>query len=339
MKTKQNNKVKLNDNGHVFETYENTHKQFEQVFDEFKSSSVKNKFNNIDKILFCGMGGSALGPDFVRNVFYKYIKLPIFILNDYNLPAWVDKKTLIVISSFSGTTEESIQCFKDAKKRKLNIYCIGGKTFNIGNIPGYLFDPKYNFAKNPRFAVGYSIASIISLFIGLNILKFDIKKIKEGIKYFNLGKKNTEKFAKSISNKIPVIIASEHLFGNAHIFQNQLNETGKIFSAHFQIPEICHHQFEGLSSPKDLNKNIVYILINSKLYDNRNQKRYSIFKEILNKKKIKFIEIVPTASNIWEESMYILGLSSYVSYYLANYNNIDPQPNPWVDYLKQRMKK
>ncbi|MDD3284189.1 MAG: SIS domain-containing protein [Patescibacteria group bacterium] len=340
MTTKNTNlsKIAIFDKGDVFKTYENTHKQFDQVFGEFKISSLKNKFKDINKVLICGMGGSALGADLVRNVFCKNIKLPILVLNDYNLPAWVDNKTLIVISSFSGTTEESIQCFKNARKRKMNIYCIGGKTFDISNTSGYLFDPKYNFAQNPRFAIGYSIASMISLFIGLNILKFDLNDIKKGTKYFSIGKETTEKFAKNILNKIPIIVASEHLFGNAHVFQNQLNETGKIFSTHFQMPEICHHQFEGLGSPKDLNKNIIYVLINSKLYDDRNQKRYNIFKEILSKKKIKFIEIIPKGLNVWDESMYVLGLSSYISFYLAYFNNIDPQPNPWVDYLKKRMR-
>lgn len=338
MKKTNKEKIKQFDKGFVFKTYENAYKQFEQIFDEFKKVNL-DKFKNINKIVICGMGGSALGPHFVRSVFSNKIKIPIIISNDYDLPAFVDKKTLTIISSFSGTTEESINCFKQAKKLRLKtfIICTGGELSKAKS-EKFVYEAKYNYAKNPRFAVGYSIACFICLLNGLNVLDSNIAKLKKEIRIFAKGKQKAEKTAKNICGKSTIIISSEHLSGNAHIFNNQLNETGKNFSSYFAIPEICHHQFEGLSFPKDLNKQIIYILIKSNLYYKRNQKRYEIMKEILNKKRIKFIEIVPNGKNVFEEAMYILGLSSYTSFYLAYFNNIDPQPNPYVDYLKNRMK-
>lgn len=327
------------DTGRVFATYKDMEKQFEQVFDEFKGLDLSS-IKNVNKILVCGMGGSALGPDFVRSVFLDKISVPIIISNEYELPTWVDDKTLVVISSFSGTTEESINCFKEAKKKKFQTFIIttGGDLAKVESLK-FVYDPKYNYAKNPRFAVGYSIACFISLFSKLGFLKYDLKKMKQDLKVFARGKLVAEKVAKNIQDKFAIIISSEHLGANAHIFQNQLNETGKNFASYFHIPEICHHQFEGLSFPHNLNKQIVYVLINSSFYNKRNQKRYEIMKEILNKKKIKFIEIKTKSKNIFEESIYVLGVSSYTSFYLAYFNNIDPQPNPWVDYLKNRLKK
>ncbi len=325
------------DKGFVFKTYANMSKQFNQVFDEFKNVNL-GPINKIDKILVCGMGGSTLGPHFVRSVFASKISVPIIISNEYDLPAWVDKKTLVVISTFSGTTEESLNCFRQARKKKFNMFCIGSETFEVGDTPHYLFNSKYNYAKNPRFAVGYSVASFVMLLIKLGFLKYDILNMRKEIKIFSKGKVVAEKMVKNILNKIPVIISSEHLTANAHVFQNQFNETGKTFSTYFFIPEICHHQFEGLTFPKGLNKEIVYVLINSRLYNVRNQKRYEIMKEILNKKKIKFVEINAVGRNFFEQSMYVLGLSSYLAFYLAYMNKIDPQPNPWVDYLKERMR-
>ena len=345
------NKIRKFDKGHVFKTYQNMHKQFEQVFEEFDSIRLPEKFKKvhphtfsqgvgINKVLVCGMGGSNIGFDLVRSVFLKYLKVPGFIVHDYKLPSWVDKKTLIIISSYSGNTEEPINCFKEAKRKKFNtfIICSGGELSKVESLK-YIYDAKYNYALNPRSAIGYSIAVFIALFKKLKLLDFNFNKIKRDINYFSKGKAQAEKFAKSILNKIPIIIASEHLIGNAHIFQNQLNETAKNFSCYFSIPEICHHQFEGLGFPRELNKNIVYILLNSKLYHKRNQKRYKVMKEVLKKKKINFLEILAKNDDVWRQSMYILGLSSYVSFYLAYFNKIDPQPNPWVDYLKQKMKR
>lgn len=331
-------KIKDFDKGFVFKTYENSHKQFEQIFEEFKKVDL-SKIKGINKIIVCGMGGSALGPHFVRSVFSKVINIPIFISNEYSLPEWVDRQTLVVISSFSGTTEEPISCFKDAKKQgiKTFVICTGGELSKVDSAK-FVYDAKYNYAKNPRFAVGYSIASFICLLNKLGFLKYNISKFEKEVRLFSKEKTLSEKVAKSISSKIPIIIASEHLTGNAHIFQNQINETGKNMSTYFTIPEICHHQFEGLNNPESLNKQIVYVLFNSRFYYKRNQKRYEIMKEILNKKRIKFIEININCKNIYEEVMIVLGVSSYASFYLAYFNNIDPQPNPYVDYLKKRMK-
>lgn len=331
-------KIKDFDKGFVFKTYENFHKQFEQVFKEFKNVDL-SKIKGVNKIIVCGMGGSALGAHFIRSVFSGVISVPIIISNEYSLPKWVDKKTLVVISSFSGTTEESVSCFKDAKKKgfKIFVICTGGDLGGADSAK-FVYDPLYNYAKNPRFAVGYSIASFICLLSKLGFLKYNISKFEKEVRLFSKGRVSSEKIAKNISGKTPIIIASEHLVANAHIFQNQINETGKNLSSYFSIPEICHHQFEGLSNPESLNKQIIYVLLNSKFYYKRNQKRYEIMKEILNKKKIKFIEIRVNCKNIYEESVYVLGISSYASFYLAYFNNIDPQPNPYVDYLKKRMK-
>lgn len=326
-------------NDNVLKTFEDSNKQFEQIFKEFQINDFKNKFKSIDKILVCGMGGSALGPHFVRSVFSDKISIPIIISNEYNLPNWVDKKTLIVISSFSGTTEESINCLKEAKNKnfKTFIICTGGELSQKESLK-FVYNPKYNYAKNPRFALGYSIAVFIVLLNKLGFLKYNINDVLKQIKIFSKGKLQSKKLAQKITGKIPVIIASQHLFGNAHIFNNQINETGKNFASYFSIPEICHHQFEGLTFPKNLDKQIIYILLTSNFYHKRNQKRYEIMKQILNKKKIKFLEIKTIGKNVFEEAMYVLGISSYISLYLANFYKIDPQPNPWVDYLKMKIK-
>jgi glucose/mannose-6-phosphate isomerase len=335
----QKEKIAQFDKNFVFKTFDNANKQFEQIFKEFNNTNLGNKFSNIDKIIVCGMGGSALGPHFVRSVFADKIDIPIIISNEYNLPKWVDNRTLIIISSFSGTTEESISCFREAKKKKFKtfIICTGGDLSKVES-EKFVYNPKYNYAKNPRFAVGYSIAVFIVFLNKLGFLKFNISDILKQIKIFAKGKLQSEKISKTILGKIPVVIASEHLIGNAHIFQNQINETGKNFASYSQIPEICHHQFEGLTFPKNLNKQIIYVLLNSNLYYKRNQKRYEIMKQILRKKKINFVEIKSIGKNVFEESMYILGISSYASFYLAYFNKIDPQPNPLVDYLKLKMK-
>jgi len=314
--------------------------QFRQVFDEFESVKLPYSFKNIDKILVCAMGGSGLGADLVRSVFDKYLRIPILIVNDYKLPAWVDQKTLIVLSSFSGETEEVISCYQEAQKKKFKIFITGskGKLSKI-NAPRYFYKDTYNYALNPRFAIGYSIAIFVSLFKKLEILDFDLNKIKKGLVYLNKTEKISDNLAGKVFGKMPIIISSEHLSGNAHVFSQQTDETGKNFSCYFFIPELFHLQFEGMTFPKIFKKDMIYILINSKLYYSRNQKRYKVMKAVLKKRGIKFMEIMAEGDDVWSQSMYILGLSSYFTFYLAYYNKIDPQPQPWVDLLKEMIKK
>ncbi len=342
-------KIEFKDQGQVLKTYRDMGKQFQQVFKEFKFVKLPTSFKKINKVVVCGMGGSALGPDLVRTVFSKYLKIPIIIINDYSLPNWVDEQSLVIISSFSGNTEEIISSYKQARRKKFKILVVtsGGQLarqseidrVDKDNIYNYIYQAKYNYAQNPRFAVAYSIAIFISLFKSLKLLNFCSRKIKREIDYFIKGKRKAQKIAKKIKNKIPILIASEHLVANMHIWQNQFNETGKNFASYFSIPEICHHQFEGLSNPRDLSRNIIYVLLNSNLYHSRNQKRYQIMKKILKQRKINFIEIDSRGDNVWSQSMYILGLSSYSAFYLAKYNKLNPQINPWVDLFKAEMNK
>jgi len=149
----------------VFKTYQEMFKQFEQIFSDFKNLKLPPGFKKVNKVLVCGMGGSTLGPDLIRKVFAKNLKVPILIINDYKLPKWVDDKTLVIISSFSGNTEEVISCYQQAQRKKLKIFIIssGGKlSLNKGE--KFIYLPKYNYAQNPRFAVGYSIAIFVCLY-------------------------------------------------------------------------------------------------------------------------------------------------------------------------------
>ena len=134
--------------------------------------------------------------------------------------------------------------------------------------------------------LGYSILSQWLLLQKIGLLKFSPNQFKEVIKTldslqsnFGLNRKaatnQAKKIAKDFYGKVPIIVAAEFLSGNAHTFSNQLNENAKNFSAYFLISEMNHHLLEGLANPKSNSKNLHFLLIESKLYHPRNQRRKS----------------------------------------------------------------
>ncbi|MEA2088487.1 MAG: SIS domain-containing protein [Patescibacteria group bacterium] len=344
--------IKKLDKKNLYNSIQELDLQCGQVVDEMKKINIPSYYKKSDNIIVSGMGGSALGARIIKSVFLEELKIPMEIVNNYKLPACLNKNSLCVISSYSGNTEETISCFNQAKKQKAKIFIIasGGKLAGLAkkyNIPSYIFNPKHNSCNTPRMALGYSIFAQLLLFQKVGLIKIskselekNIKTIKIFNKKFALQKTNNQaiKIAKAMLNKIPIIIGSEFLTGNCRAFRNQINEGPKNFSTFMEIPEINHHLLEGLKNPKTNSKNLIFLFFNSNLYHKRNQLRYKITQKILKQNKIYFIEYKLASKTKLQQSMEFLVLGSYASFYLAMLNNLDPSPNPYVDYLKKQMK-
>lgn len=290
----------------------------------------------IKNIVVAGMGGSALGAHIVQSVFGDSLGSPFVIVNNYFLPRFVGKDTLVILSSYSGNTEEVLSCFNDARKRKAKIVCLtsGGlleEKARKEKISVVVFKTSHNPTDAPRFALGYSIFGILGILEQTGILKKNIK-----VQKIVLQKNIAKNIAKKLYEKIPVLIGSEFLVGNLHAFQNQINESSKTFCSYFELPELNHHLMEGLANPKK-NK-LIFFFVESDLYHPRNKKRYSLTKEVIRKNKIPFINYKLKSKDKFSQSLEFLSLSSLVSFYLSKLNRVNSIENPWVDYFKKKLK-
>jgi len=341
-------------------------KQIKQTWSEVSKINIPWRQNkDIDNIVFCGMGGSNLPADLLRNVFYEDIKIPFIMINDYYLPGFVNKRSLVITVSYSGNTEETISCLKEAIKRKAKIFIIsvGGKlqetaTEHCLKYYGYFFKPLYNPCNQPRIGSGYLLTAELWILKNICGFKFindnEINKIIKFIDNTNRNfcveqkfKNNSAKIiAEQLKGNIPVIISSEFLSGNGHIITNQINENAKNFAIYFNIPELNHHLLESLIFPDINHKSLKFLFIGSEFYTEKNKNRFEITKDVLKKNNIKFIEYNCKKKynnskqlNYLFNSLEILCLGSYVSFYLGILNNLDPSPIPWVDYFKEKLKK
>lgn len=328
-------------------------RQVAQIWHEAAGLKFPADYKKVNKIVVCGMGGSAIGADVVRSVFASELKLPVLIVNGYNPPAFVDNKTLVIASSYSGNTEEVESALKQAvaKKAKVVVISSGGSlqaSARKNKLPALIFSTKNNPCGSPRMGLGYSIVGQSAIFAKLGFLRVGIKGIALIIKTINkyeavFGVKNSVKnnFAKQVAEKARErsvwYVASEHLLGNAHVAANQMNENGKRFGGYFALPELNHHLLEGMLNPKSNKDTLLFVLLESKLYHPRNQKRYGITKKVLDKNSIQAISYACQEKTKIGQMCEALVLSGYVSYYSALLAGIDPTPIPFVDYFKYEM--
>ena len=343
------------DKSNVLGSVQSLADQVEDAWDQVQKIEVKVNAKKVQNIVVAAMGGSALGPNVIKRAFKKELHVPIEVVNDYALPEYVNENTLVVLSSYSGTTEETLAASEDAKARGAQILGIttGGGLLEFcekNDYSVYKIEAKYNPSNQPRMAVGYSVFGIVAMLTKAGLLKLtegDINKVIGAIRRttaeldisVSQEKNQAKQTAFHILQRVPVLVAAEHLEGAVHVFQNQLNENPKCYAEYRVIPELNHHLMEGLRFPEDLDKNLFFILFGSSLYHPRTQKRFQVTQKVLEQAGIESMEIALEVSSRLEQVFEVITFGAFVNFYLAMLEGIDPAPIPTVDFFKEELKK
>ena len=317
--------------------------QIEHVFREFRSKKIRLPRRQWTSVVFCGMGGSALGADLLRAVYEPWLTVPLHIVHGYHLPSYADKDTLVIICSYSGTTEEMLSCLREARRKKLTAIIIasGGQLARDARkhrIPSFIFDPAYNPSGQPRIGTGYTIACLY-LILRQTILRGGRSEdLFHAARHSAIDVGQPLALARQTLGRSFIIVSAGHLTGNGHILSNQLNETAKIFAPHFKLPELNHHLLEGLGSLKKHAGVWAALFLESSLYDPQIQKRLRVTKSVFQKQGIRALSIRVSGTRL-EQALKMLMYSSWFSYYQGILLGFDPARIPWVDYFKQQMKR
>ncbi len=347
--------IEKKDSKLMLKSLELVQKQVEDIARDITKISIPSFYKKIKNIIFLGMGGSTLGSHVIKSAFFSNLKYPVEIVNGYHIPAFLDKDSLVIVSSYSGTTEEPLAAAKEALQKKAKILSItsGGeleKWSKKNKIPALIFDTKNNPCGSPRMGLGYSIVGQILLLSKIGVLKFSSADVNSFVKIIDKYRNKwgvktgvNENFAKQLAEdtlgRSVWYVGSEHLGGSVHIGANQMNENAKRFAGYFLIPELNHHLLEGGMFPKSNTKNILFILVESNLYDKKIQKRYEITKKILAQNKINFRVYRSQERSPLAQVAEVLLLTSYTSFYSAILEGLDPTAIPFVDFFKAELKK
>ena len=345
--------IKKLDKENVYDSIVKFSKQCLDAWEANKDLNVPDSYKDIDKIVMTGMGGSGLGARVIESVYENTLPCPLVRINDYDLPAWVDDKTLVVCSSFSGTTEETVENAHQAKAKGAKWMAIGtgGTLINLARdegVPFYQINPIYNPSKQPRMAVGYSIIGQLAMVAktgAINISRDDVNKAVDAMNGIQVKlkievptvKNPAKQLAKQLLGKQVIFVASRHLSAAAHVAKNQMNENAKNLSALHVIPELNHHLMEGLRFPETNRSDCIFLFCDSDIYPERIRQRMDITKKIVQKNGIPYAAWKAISTEPLSQAFELMQFYAFVNFYLSMLNGIDPAPIPWVDEFKEEL--
>ena len=305
----------------------------------YRFLTPEKEFSNI---VVTGLGGSGIGGSIVQNYVFDMLKVPFIVNKDYFLPAFVNKHSLIIVCSYSGNTEETLEAMKQAAKTKATVVCItsGGKVAEIAGKKGCdcILVPA---GMPPRACLGYSLVQILFVLKHFGFIDGSFEKeIGTTIKQLKAGAEDIQKKAKAVAKKmfgkLPIIYSAATYEGVAIRFRQQINENSKMLCWHAAIPEMNHNELVGWRD--DAKDKVVVILRNEDDYE-RVQARMEINKKVFKKYTPHIIEVYSQGKSYWEKAFYLIHLTDWVSVILADLRELDATEVKVIDFLKGSLAK
>lgn len=304
--------------------------------------AVISEGKNIRNILITGLGGSGIGGTIISELIADGCSVPVTINKDYFLPAFVNETTLVIISSYSGNTEETLSAMQVAISKKAQIVCItsGGKVlelakqhqFDFIEIPG---------GKPPRSCIGFGVVEMIKVLVAKGFadknLFSDLDKAIELLDKENESiKTEAKKIAEQLVNKFPILYSLGSCEGTVVRFRQQINENSKMLCSHNTFPEMNHNELVGWTTP---NKDLVVITFHTSFDYARTKKRYEVCKPIFEKYSAGVIDITAKGTSKLEQFFYLINIGDWISCYIADLRGIDPVEVNVIDRLKGELAK
>jgi len=324
-------------------------RQCRTAWHKAKDFELPEDYASIDKVVILGMGGSAIGGSLLRNFASRLTRPIIFVTRDYDLPAFVDDRTLVIASSYSGNTEETLSAFSQALKGKCKKLAMttGGKLKALAEdakVPVFLID----LVSQPRAAVGYSFIPLIAFLQKLGFLKektTEVEAMTQGLEKLLGELKETvptnsnraKQLAIKLQGRIAVIYGAGVLSAVARRWKTQINENSKAWAFHETFPELNHNAVVGYQFPSELASKVHVVLLRCPSLHPRTLIRYQVTSELLKQKNISHEIIDSQSKGELSQMMSLIYLGDWASYYLAILNETDPTPVKAIDYLKKRL--
>lgn len=310
---------------------------------EIGSKAVKEfDTKKVDRVLIVGLGGSGIGGRICQNLVFDSCSTPISLVNNYDLPSWVNSTTLVIAVSYSGNTEETLNAYNQARDKGCQIACItsGGSLaakakadeVNMVLIPG---------GQPPRTSFGYNASQLFFILEAYGLLKEKLSELLEPIAEILEQKSESirtmaREVAEGISDKLPVIYAPSNLEGVAIRLRQQINENAKMLCWHHVLPEMNHNELVGWA---DEHKNIGVLFLYSDRDHPKVETRRKLTRDILKKKVSTCYEIQAEGNTVMEQAYYLIHLGDWISFYMAEIKGVDPIEIDVIDYLKSELAK
>ncbi|MDF1545844.1 MAG: bifunctional phosphoglucose/phosphomannose isomerase [bacterium] len=308
-------------------------------------------FTDIKNIVVAGMGGSAIGGDLVRSFLRDKLQIPFEICRHYELPEYVDDESLVIISSYSGNTEETLSALDDALGRKAMLAAIstGGmlnEVSELNDIPLGMIPA----GMQPRAALGYSFAMLVLFLekIGLvNGAASNIELVADKLKGYRdsyiedypAEKNMAKKLAGRLHGKLPVIYSGPTLIDTVGVrWKGQICENSKMLAFANQFAEFNHNELVGwFKDTKEISPNLIVVVLRDLSDHAQIKARMDIVKDIIEELEVEVIDIYSRGDDPLERVFSLIQLGDFVSYYLAVLREVDPSPVDVIQTLKGKL--
>jgi glucose/mannose-6-phosphate isomerase len=306
--------------------------------------------SGVTQIVLCGMGGSAIGGSLVAALVADECRLSFVVCRDYGLPAWATgPSTLVIGSSHSGNTEETLSCFKQAIERKTKLMAItgGGKIAELCREAGGIVW-QFDYKSQPRAAVGYSLAFPLALLSRSGLIADKSSDVAGAAAAMREQQRSlraespvvnnpAKRMAGQIMDRYPLIFGSGLMAPVARRWKGQMSENAKAWAQFEEIPEMNHNSVVGTTNPQLLITKYMALFLESDFDHPRNKIRSQVTRTLFmtagyNTDVIRGVGPTPLA-----QLLTALHYGDYVSYYLAIAYETDPTPIGPIEVLKERL--
>lgn len=315
-------------------------KQLQEAIEIGKSTQLSPINKAIQNIVISGLGGSGIGGKIVAQLTEKQLSVPVVINNNYALPNFANENTLVIISSYSGNTEETVSALKEAISKGCEIACItsGGEIESLAkeNNINLIIVPGGN---PPRAMLTYSLVQQFFILNNYGLINNSfLTEIENSIKLLNNNeeaiKKEAKEAAEKINGKILAIYADSGYEGVTVRFKQQINENSKVLCWNHVIPEMNHNELVGWAGGS--NEYAAIFLRNDNDFE-RNQVRMEVSKDIISKHTNTVIEIYSKGTSKIERTLYLILLTDWVSVFLADLRGVDSIEVDVITGLKNKL--
>lgn len=327
------------DTSNFYQVIKDFPKQFAKALAITEGKAVQGNF---DRVIVCGMGGSAMPFDLLQAYLaFTGVDLRLEVNRTYTLPKSVNEKTLIIASSYSGNTEEVISCIEEAQQKGLTIvgFSRKGKIEELALQYGfeYIQYPKEPPTFQPRNAIGYSFAAMAFFLMNSSIIpddKNDILALEGFIERLNVEDEAKE-LAAELEERTPVVYSTDEYQNTvARIVKIKFNENAKMPAFYNSFPELNHNEMVGFTLRADRFHIIYFRDVQA---HERNLKRMEIMQRLVADKGAKVTVVDMHGDSSLKKMFAGIIFGDYLTYYRALLNGIDPTPVDMVEDFKQML--
>ncbi|OKL40962.1 bifunctional phosphoglucose/phosphomannose isomerase [Pontibacter flavimaris] len=301
------------------------------------------KYNNV---VLAGMGGSGICSSILQAYVADKLKVPVVVQKSYTMPAFVGPDTLVIASSFSGNTEETLSVVRQAMKAEATVAFVtsGGemlRTAQANSMPHIVIPSD---AGQPRACLGFTLVQQLYLLHYAGLLDDAFKtELGQSINLLEEQagsiKVQASALANSLRGRLPILYACDALAPVALRFQQQLNTNAKQLAHVNVLPEASHNEVEGWQQPAELFGKLAVLYIKTGYDHPRAQLRMALARPVLERQVQDVLEVEAMGATLLEQMLYLIHLFDWVSLYLAGLNKVDPNTTDNINYLKVELSK